>query len=109
VLGVAAMRRWPASRSFRPGAKHMTPEPNPGKARKRPSAKTQGRQDATKVKVTLYLPAELEKRFAVHAIHSGMDRSEYFAEIVRTHCRRYVVSDRLKDTGDAEEEPKAEA
>ena len=81
----------------------MSLDPTPGKARKRSVAKSQSRQDASKVKVTLYLSAELEKRFAVHAIHSGMDRSEYFGEMIRTHCRRYVVSDRLKAPGEGSE------
>lgn len=51
----------------------------------------------------MYLPAELARRFSVHVTYSGMDRSEYFADMVRRHCRRYVVSDRLKESGSAEE------
>jgi hypothetical protein len=78
----------------------VSTEPASGKTRKRSASKTPNRQDALKVKVTLYLPGDLEKRFAVHAIHSGLDRSELFAEMVRQHCRRYVVSDRLKSPGD---------
>jgi hypothetical protein len=73
------------------------------KPRKRQNSKTPNRQDSVKVKVTLYLPADLEKRFAVHAIHSGQDRSELFAEMVKVHCRRYVVSDRLKLQDEGEE------
>lgn len=88
----------------------MAAEPTPGKARKRPAAKTATRQDAPKEKVTLYLPADLARRFSVHVTYSGMDRSEYFADMVRQHCRRYVVSDRLKEAGEAEDgaEPEAE-
>jgi hypothetical protein len=85
----------------------MSSEPTPGKTRKRSAAKTTSRQDAPKEKVTLYLPAELARRFSVHVTYSGMDRSEYFAEMVRQHCKRYVVSDRLKDTGEADEETSA--
>jgi hypothetical protein len=86
----------------------MASESPSGKTRKRPVAKTTNRADAPKEKVTLYLPAELARRFSVHVTYSGMDRSEYFADMVRQHCRRYVVSDRLKDSGEAEETAGAE-
>lgn len=82
----------------------MGSESTPGKTRKRAVAKATNRQDASKEKVTLYLPADLARRFSVHVTYSGMDRSEYFADMVRQHCRRYVVSDRLKETGEAEAE-----
>jgi len=87
----------------------MATEPASGKPRKRPAAKATIRQDATKEKVTLYLPVELARRFSVHVTYSGMDRSEYFAEMVRTHCKRYVVSDRLKEPGEFVEGPELEA
>jgi predicted AAA+ superfamily ATPase len=83
-------------------------EPAPGKSRKRSGAKATNRQDAPKEKVTLYLPAELARRFSVHVTYSGMDRSEYFAEMVKHYCKRYVVSDRLKEPGDAGELPESE-
>ena len=83
-------------------------EPAPGKPRKRSVAKTSNRQDAPKEKVTLYLPAELARRFSVHVTYSGMDRSEYFAEMVKSYCKRYVVSDRLKESGEAGEAPESE-
>lgn len=81
----------------------MASDTPPGKPRKRSVGKTSTRLDAPKEKVTLYLPAELARRFSVHVTYSGLDRSEYFAEMVRQHCRRYVVSDRLKETGEAED------
>ena len=81
----------------------MSSELPSSKPRKRSAAKATTRQNAAKEKVTLYLPAELAKRFSVHVTYSGMDRSEYFAEMVRLHCRRYVVSDRLKESGETEE------
>jgi hypothetical protein len=87
----------------------MATESPSGKSRKRPVAKATNRQDATKEKVTLYLPAELARRFSVHVTYSGLDRSEYFAEMVRQHCRRYVVSDRLKDSGEVEEATETDA
>jgi hypothetical protein len=83
-------------------------EPAQGKTRKRSAAKATSRQDASKEKVTLYLPAELARRFSVHVTYSGLDRSEYFAEMVKSYCRRYVVSDRLKESGDAGELPEAD-
>ncbi len=73
----------------------MSTEPQP-KTRKRAASKTASRQDDQKVKVTLYLPADLAKRFAVHATYTDMDRSELFAEMVREHCKRFVVSDRSR-------------
>lgn len=81
----------------------MASESPSGKTRKRSVTKASNRQDAIKEKVTLYLPAELARRFSVHVTYSGLDRSEYFAEMVKSYCRRYVVSDRLKETGEPEE------
>ncbi len=83
-------------------------EPAPGKTRKRSVAKATSRQDAPKEKVTLYLPAELARRFSVHVTYSGLDRSEYFAEMVKNYCKRYVVSDRLKESGEAGEPPESD-
>jgi metal-responsive CopG/Arc/MetJ family transcriptional regulator len=87
----------------------MGAESASGKTRKRSVAKATNRQDAPKEKVTLYLPAELARRFSVHVTYSGMDRSEYFADMVRQHCRRYVVSDRLKEADEVEEKAESEA
>lgn len=70
-------------------------EPQP-KTRRRSGVKTASRQGDQKVKVTLYLSADLAKRFAVHATYTDMDRSELFAQMVREHCKRFVVSDRSK-------------
>jgi hypothetical protein len=81
-----------------------TPSPRP---RKRSSAKTASLQDDTKVKLTLYVQPDLAKRFAVHATYSDMDRSELFAEMIREHCKRYVVSDRLKPQEDTSGETAA--
>ena len=77
------------------------------KTRKRAVAKTSNRQADEKVKLTLYVPADLAKRFAVHATYTEMDRSALFAEMIREHCKRFVVSDRAKpqdDASDASEE-----
>jgi len=54
-----------------------------------------------RVKHTLYLDADLSRRFSVHAAMTGMDKSELFAELVRAGCRRFVVSDRERGPGDS--------
>ncbi len=81
----------------------MSDEAPTPKTRKRSAGKTATRQDDQKVKVTLYVPADLAKRFAVHATYSDMDKSALFAEMIREHCKRFVVSDRAKVGGDAVE------
>jgi len=80
-----------------------TPIPKP---RKRPAVKASSRPDAERVKMTLYLDFDLSKRFTVHAAMTGVDRSKLFAEMVRAHCRRCVVSDRERGAG---EPPEADA
>ena len=88
----------------------MTPtatEAIPAKTRKRGPAKPASRQDDQKVKVTLYVPADLAKRFAVHATYTDMDRSALFAEMIREHCKRFVVSDRAKASDEATPEVSA--
>lgn len=82
-------------------------EASPGKARKRGPAKTPSRQDDQKTKLTLYVPADLAKRFAVHATYSDMDRSALFAEMIREHCKRFVVSDRAKTADEATQDVSA--
>ena len=74
----------------------MLTESLPAKTRKRAAAKSSTRSDDQKTKLTLYVPADLAKRFAVHATYSDMDRSELFSEMIREHCRRFVVSDRAE-------------
>lgn len=49
-------------------------------------------------------PAELAKRFGVHAEMTGLSKSARFAELVRAGCKRFVVSDRERGPG----EPAAE-
>jgi hypothetical protein len=79
----------------------------PAKPRRRSPAKTASRQDDQKVKLTLYVPADLAKRFAVHATYSDMDRSALFAEMIREHCKRFVVSDRAKAADEGTQEVSA--
>jgi len=78
----------------------MSTDPQIPKTRKRTAAKTASRQDDQKVKVTLYVHADLAKRFAVHATYTDMDRSALFAEMIREHCKRFVVSDRARAQDD---------
>lgn len=73
-------------------------------SRKRQDARPADRPDVKPVKLTLTLPADLARRFGVHAEMSGLSKSELFADLVKTGCRRYVVSDRQV----REEEPPAE-
>ncbi|HYR02166.1 MAG TPA: hypothetical protein VES58_02395 [Syntrophobacteria bacterium] len=82
----------------------MLPEVSASKPRKRVAPKASCRQDEAKAKLTLYVPADLAKRFAVHATYSDMDKSELFAAMIREHCRRFVVSDRAKSPDEATEE-----
>lgn len=56
------------------------------------------------MKLTLYLPADLAKRFGVHAQMTDLDKSELFAEMVRTHCRRFVVHDHGRDPAEGQGE-----
>lgn len=76
------------------------------KPKRRTASKAATRQDDQKVKVTLYVPADLAKRFATHAVYTDMDKSALFAEMIREHCKRFVVSDRARvsdDQGDGSE------
>lgn len=81
----------------------MTTDGNTSKPRRRQPGKPTGQPDDKKVKVTLYLPADLAKRFAVHAVQTEQDKSELFAEMVKAHCKRFVVHDRDRSPGDTGE------
>ena len=65
-----------------------------GKGRKRPAAKAASGQVAAKVKATIHLSGEADKRLSVHATMLEMDRSELVEKLINDHLRRYVVSDR---------------
>jgi hypothetical protein len=65
-----------------------------GKIRKRPAAKTASGQGAAKIKATIHLSGEADKRLSVHATMMEMDRSELVELLIVTHLKRYVVSDR---------------
>jgi hypothetical protein len=65
-----------------------------GKARKRPAAKAATGQVAAKVKATIHLSVEADKRLSVHSTMMEMDRSELVEKLINDHLRRYVVSDR---------------
>ncbi len=73
-------------------------------ARKRQTSKPADQQAEKPVKLTLTLAGDLAKRFGVHAEMAGLSKSELFADLVKTGCRRWVVSDRQGGVG----EPPAE-
>ena len=68
------------------------PRVGSGKGRKRPSAKAAAEQAAAKVKATIHLSVEADKRLCVHATMMEMDRSELVEKLINDHLRRYVVS-----------------
>ena len=63
-------------------------------SKRRPAGKPAPQQAEPPVKLTLSVPADLAKRFAVHAAATGMSKTDLFAELVRQGCRRFVLSDR---------------
>lgn len=69
-------------------------------ARTRHTSKPESQQDEKPVKLTLTLPADLAKRFGVHAEMLGISKSEFFAKLVRDGCKRFVVHDHAKDAGE---------
>ncbi len=74
-------------------------EQEAGKARKRSVTKATPRLagekiKGQKVKATLHLSAEADKRLSVHATMMDLDRSELIERLINDHLRRYVVSDR---------------
>src|SRR5512135_257793 len=97
-------REAPPERPIHEALFAMTIDPQTQKARKRSAAKAANRQNDQKTKVTLYVPADLARRFAVHATYTNMDRSALFAEMIREHCKRFVVSDRAKADDDTSDE-----
>jgi hypothetical protein len=71
-----------------------SPESGNGKPRKRSAARVATGQVAGKVKATIHLSIEADKRLSVHATMMDMDRSELVEKLINDHLRRYVVSDR---------------
>ena len=69
-------------------------------SKRRAPGKPSPQQSDRPVKLTLQLPAELAKRFGVHAEMSGQSKSDLFAELVKAGCKRYVVSDRQGAPGE---------
>jgi hypothetical protein len=65
-------------------------------SRRRAATKPADRIGDKPVKLTLCLPAELARRFGVHAEMTGVGKSDLFAELVRMGCRRFIVHDHAK-------------
>jgi hypothetical protein len=64
------------------------------KRKPRRAAKPEDRGRDRPEKITLTVPAEWKRRFAVHADMTGMTKSALFVELVKAGCRRFVISDR---------------
>ncbi len=69
-------------------------EAGTGKARKRLTAKAAHPPAVMKVKATIHLSRDADKRLSVHATMMEMDRSELVESLINQHLRRFVVSDR---------------
>jgi len=69
-------------------------KPSSGKLRKRQSGKPESRPASSKVKATIHLSIEADQRLNIHCAMMRKDRSELIEELINTHLRRYVVSDR---------------
>ena len=92
AIGKAA---WPLKRlNWEAAGWPDTSESGNGKARKRPAAKAATGQVAGKVKATIHLSGEADKRLSVHATMMEMDRSELVEKLDQRSLTRYVVSDR---------------
>ncbi|MFO0888211.1 MAG: hypothetical protein U0790_03585 [Isosphaeraceae bacterium] len=70
------------------------PDGQAGKSRKRLPAKPPGRNGGGKLKATIHLSIEASQRLDIHATMMGTDRSSLVEQLINTHLRRYVVSDR---------------
>ena len=69
-------------------------------SKRRISSKPTAQPDDKPVKITLQVSAELAKRLGVHAEMLGMSKSDLFAELVKTGCKRFVVHDHGKESGE---------
>lgn len=101
--GSSSIRRGPIAGQGRGAEMSSDTGDLAGKPRKRRDPSTPKRPEGKRAKLTLYLDADLAKRFAVHAEMMDLDKSELFAELVRAGCRRFVVSDRERGPGSSVE------
>lgn len=81
----------------------MSADESPVKPRRRKPASPSSRLAAETTKLTLSVPADLARRFSIHAAAAGQSKAELFGEMIARHCTRYVVSDRARPA----EEPEA--
>ncbi|MGZ3379596.1 MAG: hypothetical protein ACXVB2_12530 [Isosphaeraceae bacterium] len=63
----------------------------------RRTRKAKDSKPPAKTKLTVYVDEDTAKRFSVHATYLGHDKSSLFAELVKSNCNRFVVSDRKPD------------
>ena len=97
-LGNRSWKRLDAKTATRQSGVSVMPaeqsELQPGKGRKRSSAKPPKGPGGGKVKATIHLSVEASQRLTVHAAMMTMDRSELVEHLINQHLRRFVVSDR---------------
>jgi hypothetical protein len=80
----------------------MSTDSSEPRGRRRRAAKTPV-QPAAKVKLTVRVDAATAERFRLHALMTGKEQCDLFADLVQTHCRRFVVHDRDKGPGETSE------
>lgn len=68
-----------------------------GKGRKRASGKAASGQGTGKVKATIHISAEADRKLSIHATMLGMDRSELVEDLIHKQLKRFVVSDRARE------------
>ena len=80
------------------------------KSRRRPVAKTTRPKSEEKTKIGLYISVESARRLGITATMEGLDRSRIVDDLIRQHCRKYVVqvrSTRPEDSASVPEEVSA--
>jgi hypothetical protein len=77
----------------------MSADASEPKGRRRKAAKPSSPQGA-KVKLTLRVDADTAERFRLHALMTRREQCDLFAELVRAHCKRFVVHDRERPAGE---------
>jgi len=80
----------------------MSADASEPKGRRRKAGKTPS-QPGAKVKLTLRVDVDTAERFKLHALMTRKEQCDLFAEMVKTHCRRFVVHDHGKDAGSADD------
>jgi hypothetical protein len=88
----------------------LDPAAEPAKSRRRPVAKATRPKPEEKTKIGLYISVESARRLGITATMEGLDRSRIVDDLIRQHCRKYVVqvrSTRPEDSASVPEESSA--